>query len=107
MSSVSLAIKSHRHDGGYYWQYYDVAVEKGIDQCLLEYKNAIKRNHRGRKIVDVEKGTVYNSIRELADVLGVTFCTVSNALKHQHKIRGKVYKEIKDNEFDGAFEESQ
>ena len=45
---------------------------------------------------------VYNSIRELADALGVAFCTVSNALKHSHRIRGKIYKEINENGFDGS-----
>ena len=100
--SIIIAINQHCKAGGYYWQYYDVVLEKGVDQCLFEYKQSIRRNHRGRRIVDVESGIVYNNIRELADALGVAFCTVSNALKHGHRIRGKIYKEINENGFDGS-----
>ena len=105
--SIITAITQKCKAGGYYWQYYDIVLEKGVKQCLFEYKQSIRRNHRGRRIVETDSGVVYNSIRELADALGVAFCTVSNALKHSHRIRGKIYKEIKDNEFDGAFAESQ
>lgn len=105
--SVVTAILQKCSAGGYYWQYKDMIDDRhDVDYWLQFYKDAVKRNHRNRKIVDVHNGTVYNSIKEMSVKLNVPFCTICNALKRGHKIRGRIYKELNNNEFNGTLEES-
>lgn len=59
---------------------------------LTDEERVNKYSSRNRSVICVEDNTVYNSVKELAEILNVTSSAVKNYILFNKNINGKHYK---------------
>lgn len=97
-ASVGVAIRKQVRCKGFYWEYKSVVEQKGRENLLQQYQQAkidnIEQGREGRrkKVVCVDDGIVYESLRALAKAVGCHPSTVDNGLRYNRRIKGKYYK---------------